>query len=121
VRAATSVAAWAAMLAVLTALQFLFSDLDWLTPVLLGTAAFGTLALAALVAVRGERGGSRASPELSFATVAVAGGVAAMVIGAELGPWLVYLGAGVTLFGLGGLVRERRAERSDAAPGGGDA
>ena len=110
-RPALFVALWAGMLAVFTAVQFLFSGLDWLTPVLLGWAAAGTLGLAAVVALGGEPAGPRAVPDHSAATVAVAGGVAAMVLGAEAGPWLIYLGAGLTVFGLAGLIRERRAVR----------
>jgi hypothetical protein len=112
------VALWAAMLAVLTAVQFLFGDLDWLTPVLLGAAAAGTLLLAGWLAVGRERDAPVVVPELSFSTTAVAAGVAGMVVGSELGLWLIYLGAGVTVLGIGGLVRERRAERRAAREGG---
>lgn len=50
-------------------------------------------------------------PDLSPAACGVAVGIALCVLGAEFGQWLLYSGAGVTLIGAGGLLRERRAER----------
>jgi hypothetical protein len=44
----------------------------------------------------------------SGATVLVALGVASMAFGAEVGQWLILIGAGLVAVGVGGLVAERR-------------
>ena len=51
-------------------------------------------------------------PDLSRSAVLIALGLTALLVGAEAGPWLMYLGGGLTLIGLGALVAERRGERS---------
>jgi len=43
--------------------------------------------------------------------VLIAFGVSALLVGAEAGPWLMFLGGGLALIGIGALVRERVAER----------
>jgi hypothetical protein len=106
------VAVWGGFLCATTALQALFSGTDRYTVLLLGGAAAGVLVLAVVAALAGEAGArARPIPDLSVATAIVATGVAAMVLGAELGTWLLLIGAGVTAAGLAALVRERRAER----------
>jgi hypothetical protein len=66
----------------------------------------------ALVALRiGERTPAALdAPEASMPTVIAAVGFSALVVGLELGPWLIAIGAGVLAIGLGGLARERRTE-----------
>jgi hypothetical protein len=111
-RPAAWVALWAAMLAVFTAVMAFFGSIDAYSPWLLGGAALGTLALAAAGARSGERGGApRTVPDASPATVAAAVGVVLLVGGTEVGAWMGLIGAGVLALGLGGLVREHRAER----------
>jgi hypothetical protein len=99
------IALWAAFLAVLTALMFVF-DIDEIAPLLLGGAALGTLALAVLA---GPGRPPRDQPSSSLPAVGVALGVALLVGGSEFGPWMLALGAGLLVLSLGSLVRERRA------------
>lgn len=53
----------------------------------------------------------RPLPDLSVATVVLAIGVAVAIVGIEFGPWCIFIGAGTIAVGVGGLVREFRAER----------
>jgi hypothetical protein len=47
----------------------------------------------------------------SFATATLIVGLALALVGAGFGLWLILIGAGVTMLGVGGLVREGRARR----------
>jgi hypothetical protein len=47
----------------------------------------------------------------SGATMLAAIGVALAAFGAEAGPWLILIGAGVAAIGAGGAIAQRRAER----------
>jgi uncharacterized membrane protein HdeD (DUF308 family) len=109
-------AGWGLFLLVLAGVELLFDP----TPTEL--ALEGGVGLAALLAglalgVAGRRARSRSAAhtraiaEGSMATMLAAIGVACMAFGAEAGPWLVLVGAGVALVGAGELARERRAER----------
>ena len=105
--------AWAVLLAIHTGVLIAFGG-DELPVLLLGGAAAGAALLGAWIAVRrrrgrGERGERRAVPDLSPPAALAAVAVAAMVIGAELGTWLVLIGAGLLALALGGLIRELRA------------
>jgi hypothetical protein len=64
---------------------------------------------------RRPRKAVRADPDLSFGAVALAFGIAGLIVGAELGTWVLLLSGGITLGGLVQLLREsrdaRRAER----------
>jgi hypothetical protein len=99
------IALWAGFLAVLTALMLLF-DPGVIAPLLLGGAALGTLVLA--LAARAGSPRDRA-PDSSLPAVGVAIGIALLVGGSEVGPWLLAIGGGVLVLSLGTLVRERRA------------
>jgi hypothetical protein len=99
------IAFWAALLALWTAVQLLFSP-DAVTLALLGGAAVG-VALLALIARR-ERRPRREGSDLSPATVITAFGAAALVSGAELGTWCIALGALITACGLAALLAEAR-------------
>jgi hypothetical protein len=105
------VALWAAMLVVFVAVMFVFGETDAISPLLLGGSALGTLALA-LVAARAERRHAAAVPgdaaDASPGSAGVAVGVALLVGGSEVGPWMLALGAGMVALGIAGLVRERR-------------
>jgi hypothetical protein len=106
------VALWAAMLAVFTAVMLLFGDLDAYSPWLLGGAAAGALVLALLAArVEPSRRTALDVPDLSVAPGVLALGVTLLVGGTEVGTWMLLLGAGVALLGLGVLARERRLQR----------
>jgi hypothetical protein len=106
--------AWAGLLAIQSAIMFAFPS--GLLVHLLNAGQVVTMVLlgaALLTRRRGrdETGTTRAVPDGSAATLLTAAGVAAMVLGAALGTWLVLIGGGCVLLGLGGLVRERRVER----------
>jgi energy-converting hydrogenase Eha subunit A len=95
---------WAALLALWTAVQAIFSP-HLITVLLLGGAAVA-VALTAFVAqlARPARG---AAPSLSPSTPLIALGVAALLSGSELGTWCIALGALMTAAGLAGLLGER--------------
>lgn len=95
-----------------------------LVPFLICVGAVATMALITLAAAlvrrrRARREESdaepRALPDLSFATPTVVVGLALAAAGAEIGPWAAYVGAGIVSIGVGGLVREYRAQRRDLA------
>jgi hypothetical protein len=111
---------WAVLLGVLACLQLAFR-LDTMTFALAGggavfVAAVGTtFLLAGRVATRSPAQ-PRSVPDLSLATVVCAIGGCSVLIGAEVGLWLILIGAGVLVLGLAGLAREVRAQRR-ADPG----
>lgn len=107
------IAAWGAFLAVLTAVGVIFFGTDASTPALLGGSAAFILVLALLLAIsrrslQVEGGG--ADPDASPATVWLALSLVLAALGAALGPWLVLIGAGMTVIGVAGVVRELRAQ-----------
>lgn len=81
---------------------------------LFGIGAFMVL-LAAFLAVTGLGRNPAAPvaslPDISPPTVAVGIGFVLMALAAAFGLWLVWIGGGVALVGVGGLVRELRAQR----------
>ena len=58
---------------------------------------------------RSPRGETQLITSESIATATVAVGLAILLLGASFGLFLLLIGSGVTLFGLGGIVREGRA------------
>jgi hypothetical protein len=107
----TPLLVWAAMLAALTAIQFIFSTNPyyWAT---LGGAALATVLFAAYYLWRPPLREAEYVPDSSYATVAVAIGAAVAVAGVPFGPWLYLPGLGLLVVGLGGVVNELRVERS---------
>lgn len=108
-------ALWGVFLSVLTGVGVIFFGTSVSTPALLGgAAAFAlVLALALRVTRRSEQvEGGGADPEGSPATVWLALSLALTMTGVALGLWLVLIGAGMTLIGLVGVVRELRAQRA---------
>jgi hypothetical protein len=97
--------AWALLLAVHTMVLVALGG-DTLEIALLGGAAAGVAVLALVVALRrrdeGPRGVRDLSPPAALAAVAVAG----LVVGSELGLWLLLISGGLLVLALGGLVRE---------------
>ena len=67
------------------------------------------LALWALDARRAQDERPRLVTDGSLATVTLIVGLAAALLGAGFGLWLILIGAGITALGLGGVVREQRA------------
>lgn len=121
---------WGVFLAVLTAVGLVFFGHGVETPALLGGGAAFILVLGLGLAVTRasvQTEGGGADPEGSPATVWLALSVALAALGAALGPWLALIGGGMTIVGIGGVVRELRAQRaagrgvSDVAREGGPA
>jgi hypothetical protein len=103
--------AWAALLAVHTTVLVALGG-DELPVGLLGGASAGTFVLAVIAFVRRREHAERwsvteASPAAALAAMAVAG----LVVGSELGRWLLLISAGALALAVGGLVREQRARR----------
>jgi hypothetical protein len=105
--------AWSALLAVHTTVLIGFGG-DELPVLLLGGAAAAAALFALWLALRRRRGRGatgelRAVPDVSPPAALAAVAVAGLVLGAELGTWLVLISAGLLALALGGLVRELRA------------
>ncbi|MGN6586087.1 MAG: hypothetical protein ACTHKT_01265 [Solirubrobacterales bacterium] len=108
---------WGVFLSVLTGVGAVFFDKGVEEPALLGGAAAFILVLACLLAitrrsVQVEGGGT--DPDGSPATVWLALSIGLAVLGAALGPWLAFIGGGMTIIGVAGVVRELRAQRAAA-------
>jgi hypothetical protein len=115
-RAWATLVLWGLFLAVLAAVTTPFHA-DVYTYSLLGGSALFVLALGLVVLVTGRRAERatarqvRPQPGLSFPSMLLGIALAALALGAELGLWLVLIGAGLSVLAVGGLVREWRAER----------
>jgi len=108
-------AGWGAGLIVLAAVQLTLHPEAIELAMLAGSGAIViVIGAAALVAERRRRG-PRAPVEVlrwtSAGAVALAVGVCLIVLGWELGAWMVGIGAGVTALGLFGVIRETRTGR----------
>jgi hypothetical protein len=118
-RAAIVFAAWGAWLGVWTAVQLLFlhatfpeRTIQWV--MLGGAAAAALLTGAAIWRVGGRRsppGASQLITSESAASAVLAVGLGILLVGASFGLFLLLIGAGVSVAGLGGLIREERARR----------
>lgn len=110
-------AIWGVFLGILTAVGLVFFGTSESTPALLGGAAAFVLVLALGLAitrrsVQVEGGG--ADPDGSPATVWLALSLALAALGAALGPWIAFIGGGMAIVGVVGVVRELRAQRQAA-------
>jgi hypothetical protein len=94
-------------------LFFGFEDVE--TPALFGGVALVWLVigigLRLLGLGRSAPEGTRTSPDISPATVWLGLSLVLLAVGGELGFWLVLIAAGMVAVGIGGLVRELRAQR----------
>ena len=97
--------AWALLLAVHTTVLAALGG-DTLEIALLGGAAAGVAVLALIVAVRRRTEGPRELGDVSLPTALAAVAVAGLVVGSELGRWLLLISGGLLIVALGGLVRE---------------
>jgi chromate transport protein ChrA len=108
---------WALLLGVLAAVLWAVFEEEDLLSVLMPAFAVGlTIALA----LGGWRAAARAArrafepqpnPDTSWSAALLGVAVAVVLVGLEVGTFLVFIGAGLLAFALGGLVREWRAER----------
>jgi hypothetical protein len=111
---------WGIFLALLTALGLIAFDVDVETPALLGGAALRMLiAGAALVLGRPPLVAVEVAPEVSPPTAWLAISLALLAVSAVLGFWLTLIAAGMCGAGIGGIIRERRAERGIEESAGG--
>jgi hypothetical protein len=109
---------WGVLMGALALVAVLFFNLDEPeTPALLGGAAGLAALTGALIAVTGAvraESGPRVLPDISPATVWLAASLSLLALSAQLGLWLTYIAGGMVLVGIGGLVRELRAQRETA-------
>jgi hypothetical protein len=103
---AAFIAAWAAGLAVLAAVAFIW-ERDRLALAELPAAVVGTLVLAAGAAALRDRDRLEI-PDASVGTAALGLGLTLLGTAAAVGLWLVFLGAPVVVLGLVALALERR-------------
>jgi hypothetical protein len=105
---------WGLLLVALAAVEVIFGP-NGAELALLGGAGVGVATVGLLMLI-GERRAGRAEdealPEGSLPTVVAAFGLAILVLGWKVGPWMTGVGAGLLVAGLGGVVRELRAQRS---------
>jgi hypothetical protein len=97
--------AWALLLAIHTTVLVALGG-DTLEVALLGGAAAGVAVLALVAAFRRRPQGARVVPDLSPPAALAAVAVAGLVVGSELGMWLLLISGGLLVLALAGLVRE---------------
>jgi heme A synthase len=112
---AIPLAVYALLIGIMSAVLWVWTPYT-LPPALLSGGALLFAVLALVVALRGrteerEDEIERTVPDLSFATVGVALGIINILVGLYLGLYLILIGAGILAFGLGGWIREARAQR----------
>ena len=117
--AAVPLACYAVLLGITAAVLWVWSP--YTLPAALLTGGVVAIALIALaVGVHDRRAEARAHgpeeaerpvPDYSVSILALAYALPTMLVGAYLGLYLILIGGGVLLLGLGGLIREWRAER----------
>jgi hypothetical protein len=116
---AVPLAVYALLIGITSAVLWVWTPYT-LPPALLSGGAVLFAVVAIVVALSGRRMDARGTrpeaedrpvPDLSFATVGVALGIINVVVGLYLGLYLILIGAAILAFGLGGLIREARAQR----------
>ena len=116
---ALPLACYAALIGITAAVLWVWSPYALPSALLTGGAvAIAVIALAVAVRDRAEarapaiEAAERPVPDYSVSILALAYALPTMLVGAYLGLYLILIGGGVLLLGLGGLIREWRAERS---------
>lgn len=116
-RPGVAIFVWAAILAVLAVVLWaIFEEVDWLS-VVMPAFAVGVTVLAAVAGWRGARRAAerafepQAAPQTSWSAVLAGISFALVLVGLEVGTFLVFVGAGLFAFAAGGLAREWAAER----------
>jgi hypothetical protein len=102
-----------AVLCVLGLFVFVFRGPE--SPLLLGGSALTFFLLSAFIAARGlgqPYRGPEAIPDVSPPTALLGVAVVLLAVSADLGPWLTLIAAGLIGLALGGLARERGAQRA---------
>jgi drug/metabolite transporter (DMT)-like permease len=108
---------WAFLLAVNTVVMAAVFNENPTSVLLLGGAAAATALVALFLWLRRRRAAGedpdpeRPVTEVSMASALVGLALALMLLGAQFGVWLVLIGGGLLVAGLGGVTRELRAER----------
>ena len=108
---------WSLLLAVNTAVMAAVFNENPTSVWLLGGAAAATALVALGLWLRRRRAEGedpdveRPVTEVSMASALVGTALALMLLGAQFGLWLVLIGGGLLLAGVGGVTRELRAER----------
>jgi hypothetical protein len=114
IRPSVVLAGWAGLLGLLGLVLALFSPPQYAWILLVG-AGLALAPLGALMLVPGRNDeGRRALPDTSLPTVAIAAGIAVLVIGLAAGVWLIGIGVEILALGLFGLIAELRAQRRAA-------
>jgi phosphate/sulfate permease len=116
-RPGVAILLWAALIGALAAVLWAVFEQEDLLSVLMPACA---VALTAAVALAGERAARRAArrafepepvPGASWSAVLAGVAVALVLLGLEVGTFLVLIGGGLLVAALGGVLRERRLER----------
>jgi hypothetical protein len=110
-RAGIAVLVWAALLTVLATVLAFWTDDNVPKAIYFASAALMWVVGLVALARGGTWSGRMFSPDLSFASVFVAFALAMLALGALVGRWLVYIGAGALVIGLLGVTRELAAQR----------
>jgi hypothetical protein len=120
IRAGLVLLAWSALIGAWTVMLWIWSG-QAVPVALFGAATVATALIGALAVAVGRRrpelgdtepvGDVRAVPDLSLGTFALAIGVSIMAFGTVFGFFLVLIGGGLALAGLGRVLSERRQER----------
>ena len=105
--------AFGALLLVLTAVELPFGPSATELALLGGAGAACVLAGVVVLVLDRRRPPpeEQTLPDLSPSVVLIALGLTGLLVGAEAGSWLMDIGGGLTLIGLGALAHERAAER----------
>ncbi|HEX3616498.1 MAG TPA: hypothetical protein VHU61_08170 [Solirubrobacteraceae bacterium] len=101
---------WAALLALSGALNAVWAGASIQTATF-GAGVFAIVLFAAAVLLRPQRAGPEAVTRASFATVIVAIGFATLMFGFSFGHFIIYLGVGLMVAGVGRLLLELRHQR----------
>lgn len=104
---ALPVLAWAAWITLLATVLGVWASWDWQAWAEFLSAAGLAWLVGVAFLLRPGRERERRLPDYSLSTVALGFGVVFALVGALVGWWLVLVGAGLAVGGLGGLVRER--------------
>jgi len=116
-RPGVAIVVWALLLGVLAAVLWAVFEEEDLLSVLMPAFAVGLTAALALGGWRTAAHAARrafepqADPDTSWPAVLAAIALSLVLLGLEVGTWLVLIGAGLLALGAGGLLREWRAER----------